>query len=57
MKNRNIVHARQAVKIYQAHYQPSFNLWRFTKSILGILFFGTSTVPSNNSPINKRIIK
>ena len=57
MKNKNIAHARQAVKIYQEHYQPSFNLWRFTKSILGVLFFGTSTVPGNYSPINKRTMK
>ncbi len=57
MKNRNIVHARQQVKIYKAHYEPSFNLWRFTKSILGVLLFGTSTVPRNYTPSGRRFIK
>lgn len=43
MKNKDIVHGRQEVKIYRHHYQPSFNLWRFTKSIIGVLFFGSTT--------------
>lgn len=47
MKNRDIVHARQEVKIYREYYQPSLNLWRFTKSIIGVLFFGSTTVASN----------
>jgi len=54
MKNRDIVHARQEVKIYKEYYQPSFNLWRFTKSIIGVLFFGSSTV-AGYSPTKKRI--
>ena len=54
MKNRDIVHARQEVKIYKEYYQPSFNLWRFTKSIFGVLFFGSSTVASH-SATKKRI--
>ena len=54
MKNKNIVHARQEVKIYKEYYQPSLNLWRFTKSIIGVLFFGSSTVASY-SPTKKRI--
>lgn len=53
MKNRNIVHARQEVKIYKEYYQPSLNLWRFTKSILGVLFFGSTTV-ANNYSVKKR---
>jgi hypothetical protein len=44
MKNRNIRHARQEVKIYEMHYRPSFNILRFTKSILGVLIFGRTTV-------------
>jgi hypothetical protein len=44
MKNRNIRHARQEVKIYEMHYKPSFNILRFTKSILGVLIFGRTTV-------------
>jgi hypothetical protein len=54
MKNKDIVHARQEVKIYKEYYQPSLNLWRFTKSIIGVLFFGSSTVASY-SPTKKRI--
>ncbi|HTM93314.1 MAG TPA: hypothetical protein VL095_12920 [Flavisolibacter sp.] len=54
MKNKHIVHARQEVKIYKEYYQPSLNLWRFTKSIIGVLFFGSSTVASY-SPTKKRI--
>jgi hypothetical protein len=56
MKNKDIVHARQEVKIYKEHYQPSLNLWRFTKSIIGVLFFGSSTVASY-SPTKKRMYK
>jgi hypothetical protein len=56
MKNKEIVHARQEVKIYKEHYQPSLNLWRFTKSILGVLIFGSSTV-ANYSTTKKRMIK
>lgn len=48
MKNRNIMHSRQEVKIYRAYYQPSFNMWRFTKSILGVFLFGSSTVASHS---------
>jgi hypothetical protein len=55
MKNRDIVHARQEVKIYKEYYQPSLNLWRFTKCIIGVLFFGSSTVA--NHPITKKRIK
>lgn len=44
MKNRNIIHAHQEVEIYKEYYKPSFNVWRFTKSILGVLFFGSSNV-------------
>jgi len=56
MKNRDIVHARQEVKIYREYYQPSLNLWRFTKSIIGVLFFGSSTVASY-STTKKRAFK
>ena len=56
MKNKNIVHARQEVKIYREYYQPSLNLWRFTKSILGVLFFGSPTV-ANGYQTKKRMLK
>lgn len=58
MKNRNIVHAHQEVEIYKKYYRPSFNLWRFTKSILGVLLFGRSTVArSYYIPADKRVLK
>ncbi len=57
MKNRNIVHAREEVKIYRAYYQPSFNMVRFIKSILGVLIFGRSTVARSYVPTNKRIMR
>jgi hypothetical protein len=57
MKNRNIVHAHQEVEIYKEYYRPSFNLWRFTKSILGALIFGSSTVAHSHLPAQKRILK
>ena len=57
MKNRNIVHARQEVKIYREYYQPSFNLWRFTKSIICVLLHGSSTVANSYATPKKRILK
>lgn len=54
MKNRKIVHAHQEVEIYREYYKPSFNLWRFTKSILGVLIFGSSTVANNYGTTKKR---
>lgn len=44
MKNRDIAHAHEEVEMLKAHYRPSLNMWRFTKSILGVLIFGRSTV-------------
>ncbi|MFL5774443.1 MAG: hypothetical protein ACJ75F_14870 [Flavisolibacter sp.] len=57
MKNRYIVHAHQEVEIYREHYRPSFNMWRFTRSILGVLFFGSTTVANSYSATKKRILK
>ncbi|HEU4469511.1 MAG TPA: hypothetical protein VFR58_00385 [Flavisolibacter sp.] len=57
MKNRNIVHARQEVVIYREYYKPSFNLLRFMKSILGVLFFGSSTVASSYATTKKRVLR
>jgi hypothetical protein len=57
MKNRNIVHARQEVKIYSDYYKPSFNLWRFAKSILGLLLFGSSTVANSYATTKKRNLR
>ncbi len=57
MKNRNIVHGRQEVKMYEAHYKPSFNLARFFKTIAGILLFGRTTVAHSYAPIKKKAFK
>jgi hypothetical protein len=57
MKNRNIVHSHEEAEIYREYYKPSFNVWRFTKSILGVLIFGSSTVPNSYSTTKKRIPK
>jgi hypothetical protein len=43
MKNKNIVHAKEAAKMYSHAYKPSTNLWRFMKSIVGAWFYGSST--------------
>lgn len=52
MKNQNIKHARQEVKIYENHYKPSLNILRTIKSILGVLIFGRTTV-AHSSISNK----
>ena len=57
MKNRNIVHAHEEVEIYRAYYRPSINLWRFTKSILAVLVFGSSTVARSYVPGKKRELR
>ena len=57
MKNRNIVHAHQEVEIYRDYYKPSFNLWRFMKSILGLLIFGSSTVANSYATTKKRNLR
>lgn len=55
MKNRRIKHSRQETKIYESYYKPSFNLWLFLKSILGVVIFGRSTVAATGyKPITKR---
>ncbi|MFL5811078.1 MAG: hypothetical protein ACJ749_16270 [Flavisolibacter sp.] len=57
MKNRNISHAHREVEIYREYYKPSLNVWRFTRSILGVLIFGSTTVASSYSTTNKRNLK
>jgi len=57
MKNKNITHGREEVKIYEAYYKPSFNIVRFVKSVLGVLIFGRSTVAQSYAPTKKRIVK
>ena len=56
MKNRNIEYHKQAAKIYSDAYRPSTNLFRFMRSILGAVLYGSSTV-HGYVPAKKRIIK
>jgi len=42
MKNRNITYSHEQARIYRHHYKPSFNLLRLFKSVLSVLFTGTS---------------
>lgn len=55
MKNRNIVYAKQAAKMYSHAYKPSTNVWRFVKSIFGAWVYGSST-PHDYAPY-KRLSK
>lgn len=55
MKNKDIVYAKQAAKIYSGSYKPSTNVWRFMKSILGVVISGSSTV--SYVPAKRRMIK
>lgn len=48
MKNRDIKLANEQAGIYRQYYQPSWNIWRFTKSILGVFLMGSSTCAHNN---------
>jgi len=42
MKNKNIVHSHEEAKIYRSYYKPSFNLFRFFKSVLSVFISGSS---------------
>lgn len=57
MKNKRIEHARNEVRIYESYYKPSLNLLRFTKSILGVLILGRTSVAENYVPVKKRMNK
>jgi hypothetical protein len=57
MKNRNIYHAREQVKIYENYYKPSFSLGLFLKSIFGVLLFGRGSVAHSFVPMKKRALK
>jgi hypothetical protein len=54
MKNKRIAHSRREVEIYKDYYRPSFNMWRFMKSILGVLIFGSGPVAHHYVPVKKR---
>ncbi len=57
MKNRRIEYTKNEVKIFESYYKPSFNILRFTKSILGVLIFGRTSVAEHYVPVKKRTIK
>jgi hypothetical protein len=54
MKNRHITHSREQVEIYKDYYKPSLNLWRFAKSILGVLISGSGSAAHHYIPVKKR---
>jgi hypothetical protein len=54
MKSKRITHSREQVEIYKEYYKPSLNLWRFAKSVLGVLIFGSSPVANHYTPVKKR---
>ncbi len=53
MKNRDIEYTRQAARIYRNAYKPSYNVFSFLKSIIGVVMYGSSTV--SYVPSSKRI--
>lgn len=53
MKNKDIVHAKQAARMYSRAYKPSINVWQFMKSIIGALVYGTST-PADYAPYKRQ---
>lgn len=42
MKNRVIHHAHEEARIYKRNYQPSFNIFRVLKVVLGVFLSGQS---------------
>jgi hypothetical protein len=54
MKNKRITHSREQVEIYKDYYRPSINLWRFAKSILGVLIMGSGSAAHHYIPVKKR---
>jgi len=55
MKNRQrFTHYRDEVKIYRDHYKPSLNVFRFAKSILGVIMYGSTSVAHSYLPVDKR---
>ena len=54
MKKKHITHSKEQVKIYKDYYRPSFNVFRFAKSILGVLISGSGSVAHHYVPVKKR---
>jgi len=58
MKNKQrLTHYHEEVRIYRDHYKPSFNMFRFAKSILGVLMYGSSSVANSYMPVEKKKMK
>jgi len=58
MKNKQrLAHYRDEVRIYRDHYKPSFNMFRFAKSILGVLMYGSSSVAHSYMPVERKKMK
>lgn len=58
MKNKQrLTHYREEVRIYRDHYKPSFNMFRFAKSILGVLMYGSTSVAHCNIPVERKKFK
>jgi hypothetical protein len=53
MKNKDIIYAKQAARMYSHAYKPSANVWQFMKSIIGAFIYGTST-PSDYMPYKRQ---
>ena len=54
MKNKRIEHSHREVTIYKAYYKPSFNVFRFFKSILGVLLFGSTSVAHSYATADRK---
>ena len=58
MKNKQrLTHYREEVRIYRDHYKPSFNMFRFAKSILGVLMYGSTSVAHSYLPVERKKLK
>lgn len=58
MKNKQrLTHYCDEVRIYRDHYKPSFNLFRFAKSILGVLVYGSASVAQGYQPMERKKLK
>lgn len=54
MKNKRIEHSHREVTIYKDYYKPSFNLFRFFRSIMGVFLFGSTSVAHHYAPVERR---
>jgi hypothetical protein len=57
MKNRSITYGKQQAQIYEAYYKPSFNMMRFTKSILAVILYGQGAAAPSYSALRKKPLR